>query len=172
MLTKSLRVPFLGNCISPYGSTKQFTEIIIRDVCKAYRVRTFFANELNNILAVYSQDWGAISLRYFNPAGAHLEANIGEEPQGKPNNLTPYIAQVAVGKREKLQVFGGDYETPDGTCLRDYIHIVDLAKGHALCMNAMFGPDSGGGRVREYNLSTGKRMCMITGSINGLPIYA
>ena len=91
----------IGNCTSPYGTSKFMTELVIRDVCKAY------------------PDWGAMLLRYFNPVGAHLGANIGEEPCGKPNNLVPYISQVAIGKREKLYIFGGDYDTPDGTPIRD-----------------------------------------------------
>ena len=90
----------VGNCTSPYGMTKYMTEVVIRDVCKAY------------------SDWGAMLLRYFNPAGAHLAADIGEEPQGTPNNLMPYVSQVAVGARPKLFIFGGDYETPDGTPIR------------------------------------------------------
>ena len=85
---------------SPYGMTKYMTEVVIRDVCKAY------------------SDWGAMLLRYFNPAGAHLAADIGEEPQGTPNNLMPYVSQVAVGARPKLFIFGGDYDTPDGTPIR------------------------------------------------------
>lgn len=97
---------------SPYGNTKQICEEIIEDFCKT--------NTLFN----------AISLRYFNPAGAHESGLIGELPLGIPNNLVPYITQTAAGIREKLNVFGGDYNTPDGTCIRDYIHVVDLANAH------------------------------------------
>lgn len=97
---------------SPYGNTKQIGEEIIEDYCKA---NAFFK---------------AISLRYFNPIGAHESALIGELPLGIPNNLVPFITQTAAGIREKLNVFGGDYNTPDGTCVRDYIHVVDLAKAH------------------------------------------
>ena len=79
--------------------------------------------------------WHIALLRYFNPVGAHPSGRIGEDPQGIPNNLVPFIAQVAVGRREKLMVFGGDYDTPDGTCLRDYIHVVDLAEGHVAALN-------------------------------------
>ncbi|MEP1034529.1 UDP-glucose 4-epimerase GalE [Ekhidna sp.] len=97
---------------SPYGNTKQICEAIIKDFCKS------------------NGSFKAVSLRYFNPAGAHASALIGELPLGVPNNLVPFITQTAVGIREKLSVFGGDYNTPDGTCIRDYIHVVDLAKAH------------------------------------------
>ncbi len=98
--------------INPYGRTKLFIEYILKDVCFA------------------DKDWAAAVLRYFNPIGAHESGLIGEDPKGIPNNLMPYIAQVAVGRLEKLNVFGDDYETEDGTGVRDYIHVVDLAKGH------------------------------------------
>ncbi len=101
-----------GVCTNPYGWTKWMNEQILRDACVADK-------ELSVVL-----------LRYFNPIGAHESGRIGEDPQGIPNNLFPYIAQVAVGKREQLSVFGADYPTKDGTCIRDYIHVVDLAKGH------------------------------------------
>lgn len=101
-----------GNCTNPYGKSKYFQEEILKDLCAA-----------NN-------KWQVISLRYFNPVGAHISGRIGEDPNGEPNNLMPYIAQVAVGKREKLRVFGNDYPTKDGTGVRDYIHITDLALGH------------------------------------------
>lgn len=97
---------------SPYGNTKQIGEEIIEDFCKA------------------ESDFRAISLRYFNPVGAHESAKIGELPLGVPNNLVPYITQTAIGMRNELSVFGGDYDTLDGTCIRDYIHVVDLAKAH------------------------------------------
>ena len=101
-----------GSCSNPYGWTKVMMEEILEDAAKA-----------NPELTV-------ILLRYFNPIGAHESGRIGEDPQGIPNNLMPYIAQVAVGRRDHLTVFGGDYPTPDGTCLRDYIHVMDLADGH------------------------------------------
>ena len=101
-----------GGTTNPYGTTKYMIEIILQDLCKA------------------DPDWSVSLLRYFNPIGAHESGLIGEAPNGIPNNLMPYIAQVAVGKREKLSVFGNDYNTPDGTGVRDYIHVVDLAKGH------------------------------------------
>lgn len=101
-----------GGTTNPYGTTKFMIEIILQDLCKA------------------DPDWSVSLLRYFNPIGAHASGMIGEAPNGIPNNLMPYIAQVAVGKREKLSVFGNDYDTVDGTGVRDYIHVVDLAKGH------------------------------------------
>ena len=101
-----------GGTTNPYGTTKYMIEIILQDLCKA------------------DPEWSVSLLRYFNPIGAHESGLIGEAPNGIPNNLMPYIAQVAVGKREKLSVFGNDYNTPDGTGVRDYIHVVDLAKGH------------------------------------------
>ncbi len=101
-----------GTCTNPYGWTKWMMEQILTDAATA-------DDKLSVIL-----------LRYFNPIGAHPSGMIGEDPQGIPNNLMPYVSQVAVGRREKLTVFGGDYPTPDGTCLRDYIHVMDLADGH------------------------------------------
>ena len=101
-----------GNCTNPYGTTKYFLEQILKDYCAADK-------ELNMAL-----------LRYFNPIGAHESGRIGEDPRGIPNNLMPYITQVAVGRREQLSIFGDDYDTHDGTGVRDYIHVVDLAKGH------------------------------------------
>ena len=92
-------------------------------------------------------------LRYFNPVGAHPSGMIGEDPQGIPNNLMPYIAQVAVGRREKLSVYGGDYPTPDGTGVRDYIHIMDLASGHVAAIKKIFENEFTG--VKMYNLGTG-----------------
>lgn len=101
-----------GQCTNPYGWTKSMMEQIMSDVQKA------------------DPEWNVILLRYFNPVGAHESGRIGEDPKGIPNNLMPYISQVAVGKLEKLGVFGNDYDTPDGTGVRDYIHVVDLAIGH------------------------------------------
>jgi UDP-glucose 4-epimerase len=97
---------------NPYGRTKLFIEEILRDVCAA------------------DPAWRSVLLRYFNPVGAHPSGRIGEDPLGLPNNLMPYMMQVAVGKLPELQVFGDDYDTPDGSCIRDYIHVVDLVKGH------------------------------------------
>ena len=103
-------------CQSPYGWTKYMSEQIISDFCAA------------------TPGTGAVLLRYFNPVGAHESGLIGERPQGVPQNLMPYITQVAIGQREKLSVFGGDYDTPDGTGVRDYIHVSDLAHGHVLAL--------------------------------------
>lgn len=104
---------------SPYGNTKQIAEDILRDCCTAYK------------------EIKGIALRYFNPIGAHKSARIGELPRGIPNNLVPYITQTAAGIREQLSVFGNDYDTSDGTCLRDYIDVVDLAKAHVAAVNRM-----------------------------------
>lgn len=106
---------------SPYGNTKQIAEDILRDCCCAYA-------------GIYG-----IALRYFNPIGAHPSALIGELPRGVPNNLLPYVTQTAAGIRECLSIFGNDYDTPDGTCLRDYIDVVDLAKAHVAAVNRMTG---------------------------------
>ncbi len=123
-----------GGTTNPYGTTKLFIERILIDYCKA-------APELNVAL-----------LRYFNPIGAHASGLIGEDPNGIPNNLVPYIAQVAVGKLEKLHVFGDDYPTADGTGVRDYIHVVDLAKGHVCALKKL---ETGCG-LFICNLGTGK----------------
>lgn len=123
----------VGQSISnPYGQTKFMIEQIIKDVCVAH------------------PSFEASLLRYFNPIGAHKSGLIGEDPLGIPNNLMPFIAQVATGKREKLSIFGNDYPTPDGTCKRDYIHVVDLAKGH---LAALLHLKPG---ARAYNLGSGR----------------
>ncbi len=105
-----------GECSNPYGWTKVMSEKILQSV------------------AIDDPDWSVVLLRYFNPIGAHESGRIGEDPSGIPNNLMPYVTQVAVGRREKLSIFGNDYPTPDGTCQRDYIHVVDLAIGHVAAM--------------------------------------
>ncbi len=122
-----------GTCTNPYGWTKVMMEQILEDASKADK-------ELSVVL-----------LRYFNPIGAHSSGMIGEDPQGIPNNLMPYVAQVAVGRREKLTIFGNDYDTPDGTCRRDYIHVTDLAKGHVKAVDYVL-KNSG---VEIFNLGTG-----------------
>ena len=122
-----------GSCSNPYGWTKVMMEQILEDAAKA-----------NPKLSV-------ILLRYFNPIGAHESGLIGEDPQGIPNNLMPYIAQVAVGRRDHLTVFGGDYPTPDGTCLRDYIHVMDLANGHVKAVE--YAANRKG--IEVFNLGTG-----------------
>lgn len=109
--------------INPYGNTKLISERIIDDVATAGGVR-------------------AINLRYFNPVGAHPSGLIGEDPIGPPNNLMPFIMQVAVGRRSELQIFGDDYPTPDGTCIRDYIHVMDLAEAHVAAVEALAGIDT------------------------------
>lgn len=127
---------------SPYGNTKQICEDILRDSVKAY------------------SGIKGIALRYFNPIGAHPSALIGELPRGVPNNLVPFITQTAIGKRECLSVFGGDYPTPDGTCLRDYIDIVDLAKAHVCAVDRMLD----GKMEKEYeifNIGTGRPLSVL-----------
>ena len=121
-----------GQCTNPYGWTKSMLEQILSDVQKA------------------DNDWNVMLLRYFNPIGAQESGRIGEDPSGLPNNLMPYITQVAVGKLDHLNVFGNDYPTHDGTGVRDYIHVVDLAKGHVAALKNIKG--SG---LRIYNLGTG-----------------
>ena len=108
-----------GMCTNPYGWTKYMSEQILRDTAKS------------------DNDWAIVLLRYFNPIGAHSSGLIGEDPRGIPNNLMPFISQVAIGRREYLNVFGNDYDTPDGTGVRDYIHVVDLARGHVAAINYM-----------------------------------
>lgn len=122
--------------VSPYGNTKQISEEIITD-----------ASTIENIKA--------ISLRYFNPIGAHPSALIGELPQGVPNNLVPYLMQVADGEREYLSVFGDDYDTPDGTCIRDYIHVVDLAKAHIVAVERLLN-DKNKQPHEFFNIGTGQ----------------
>jgi len=124
---------FPTSCTNPYGWTKYMIEQILRDI------------------QVSDKEWDIALLRYFNPVGAHESGLIGEDPKGIPNNLMPYISQVAVGKLEKLHVFGNDYDTPDGTGVRDYIHVIDLADGHLCALNKI--KDSVG--VVTYNLGTG-----------------
>ncbi|XP_076320124.1 UDP-glucose 4-epimerase-like isoform X3 [Tachypleus tridentatus] len=126
--------PVGTNCTNPYGRTKYFIEEILRDI------------------SVAEKRWSIILLRYFNPVGAHESGQIGEDPQGIPNNLMPYISQVAVGRRCEVQVFGKDFRTPDGTGIRDYIHVLDLAEGHVAALKKL--DDTKGCMV--YNLGTGK----------------
>ena len=122
-----------GQCTNPYGWTKSMLEQILTDIQKA------------------DPEWNVVLLRYFNPIGAHKSGTMGENPNGIPNNLMPYITQVAVGKLEQLGVFGDDYDTPDGTGVRDYIHVVDLAKGHVKALKKI--EDNSG--LSLYNLGTG-----------------
>ena len=122
-----------GTCTNPYGWTKSMLEQVLSDIQKA------------------DPEWNVVLLRYFNPIGAHKSGTIGENPNGIPNNLMPYITQVAVGKLQQLSVFGDDYDTHDGTGVRDYIHVVDLAIGHVKALKKL---EKGSG-LNIYNLGTG-----------------
>ena len=143
-LTESARL----SATNPYGRTKLFIEEILRD------------------LHASDHAWQTLILRYFNPIGAHPSGLMGEDPQGIPNNLMPYIAQVCVGRRDKLSVFGNDYDTPDGTGVRDYIHVVDLAKGHVAALDKLYQADDaveGGEPIgcRAVNLGTGRGVSVL-----------
>ena len=134
------RIPITEDCktggtTNPYGTSKLFIEQILKDIYKS------------------DNTWNICILRYFNPVGAHESGLIGEEPQGIPNNLMPYVARVAAGTLKELSVFGNDYDTPDGTGVRDYIHVVDLAKGHVKALEKL-GKEKEG--LYIYNLGTGK----------------
>lgn len=131
--TVPIKENFPLSATNPYGRTKLMLEEILRDTYNA------------------DNDWNVVILRYFNPIGAHESGDLGEDPNGIPNNLLPYISQVAVGKLEKVNVFGQDYNTPDGTGVRDYIHVVDLAKGHVASLKKL---EKGSG-LSIYNLGTG-----------------
>jgi len=132
---------------NPYGRTKLFIEEVLRDL--------------------YASDpkaWNILILRYFNPIGAHPSGRMGEDPQGIPNNLMPFVAQVCVGRREKLSVFGDDYDTPDGTGVRDYIHVVDLAKGHCAALDKLYEDEEEDGEsvgCEAVNLGTGKGVSVL-----------
>lgn len=132
--TVPIKEDFPLSTTNPYGSTKLMIEQILRDVY------------------VSDNEWSIALLRYFNPIGAHKSGRIGENPNGIPNNLMPYITQVAMGKLERLGVFGNDYPTPDGTGVRDYIHVVDLSLGHLKALDKVLSSDG----VDAYNLGTGK----------------
>ena len=129
----------VGNCANPYGWTKFMCEQILRDTAKT------------------NAGWAVALLRYFNPIGAHESGMIGEDPQDVPNNLMPYIAQTAVGRREFLNIYGDDYDTVDGTGVRDYIHVTDLAAGHASAIKYLEGHSG----VREFNLGTGRGVSVL-----------
>ena len=142
-----------GGCTNPYGWTKYMTEQILSGLSTADKA------------------WSVCLLRYFNPIGAHESGRIGEDPRGIPNNLMPFITQVAVGRREKLSVFGNDYDTPDGTGVRDYIHVVDLAKGHVAAVKYA-GSHTG---CEVFNLGTGVGYSVLDmvktfQEVNGVPI--
>ena len=142
-----------GNCTNPYGWTKYMCEQILRDIAKA------------------DPEWSVVLLRYFNPVGAHKSGKIGEHPNGIPNNLMPFISQTAIGKRKVLSVFGNDYDTPDGTGVRDYIHVVDLAKGHVAAVDYM---QANKGEA-VFNLGTGTGYSVLDmvkafETANGIPV--
>lgn len=134
------RVPitedFPTSATNPYGRSKLMVEEILQDLCQ-----------------VPNNPWKVSLLRYFNPIGAHASGRIGEDPQGIPNNLLPYVAQVAIGKLQQLSVFGDDYPTRDGTGVRDYIHVVDLARGHVKALQHLLGAETG---CHIFNLGTGR----------------
>ena len=129
-----IREDFPLSATNPYGATKLHIEDMLRDLHRA------------------DPRWSVALLRYFNPVGAHESGRIGEDPNGEPNNLMPYVAQVAVGKREQLRVFGDDYDTPDGTGVRDYLHVMDLAEGHLAALDAL----ARDGGLITTNLGTGR----------------
>ena len=142
-----------GNCTNPYGWTKYMTEQILSGMATA------------------DKEWGIVLLRYFNPIGAHASGLIGEDPRGIPNNLMPYISQVAIGRREFLSVYGNDYDTPDGTGVRDYIHVVDLAKGHVAAVKYLEAHNG----CEVFNLGTGcgySVLDMVNAfqKVNGVPV--
>ncbi|WP_280570389.1 UDP-glucose 4-epimerase GalE [Chromohalobacter sp. 296-RDG] len=127
-----------GTTLNPYGTSKAMVETILEDLCKA------------------DDRWAVSLLRYFNPIGAHPSGLIGEDPQGIPNNLMPFISQVAIGRRDGLSIFGSDYPTEDGTCVRDYLHVVDLAVGHLKALERLSDPG-----VYTYNLGTGSGVSVL-----------
>lgn len=130
------------NCANPYGRTKFMVEEILKD------------------LSLSDKEWKVYSLRYFNPVGAHPSGEIGEDPLGTPNNLMPFVSQVAVGKLKELEVYGNDYNTPDGTGVRDYIHIMDLAEGHTAAVGKLLA-EKNGGIFKAYNLGTGSGVSVL-----------
>jgi len=127
---------------SPYGSTKQMSETILTDTMHAY------------------PEMKCILLRYFNPIGAHPSAEIGELPNGVPNNLLPFVTQTAIGTREKIRVFGDDYDTEDGSCIRDYINVVDLAKAHVVAVKRML-EEKNKKNIEVFNLGTGRGLSVL-----------
>ena len=131
-----------GQCTNPYGWTKSMLEQVLTDIQKA------------------DPEWNVVLLRYFNPIGAHPTAEIGELPNGVPQNLIPYLTQTAMGIRKELSVFGDDYDTPDGSCIRDYINVVDLAKAHVIAMDRMLGGKSLD-NVEIFNLGTGNGVSVL-----------
>lgn len=128
----------LGQPVSPYGRSKLIVEQLLEDMCLA------------------DPHWAVAVLRYFNPLGAHVSGQIGEDPRGEPTNLAPYAMQVAVGRRQELKVFGDDYPTPDGTGVRDYIHVMDLAEGHLAAVQHLMGSADQSSGYHVWNLGTGR----------------
>jgi len=139
--------------VNPYGRTKAMVEDILRDLSAADSIKPT------------ESPWKIALLRYFNPIGAHESGKIGEDPNGIPNNLMPYVTQVAIGKLAQLSVFGDDYPTPDGTGVRDYIHVVDLVKGHVKAIQALASDKFATGGCKAYNLGAGKG-CSVLEIIN------
>nr|WP_320136974.1 UDP-glucose 4-epimerase GalE [uncultured Amphritea sp.] len=127
-----------GKTSNPYGSSKAMVELMLTDLCSS------------------DPEWSVALLRYFNPIGAHPSGLMGEDPQGVPNNLMPFISQVAVGKRAQLSIFGNDYDTEDGTCVRDYLHVMDLADGHLKSLSCLNNPGT-----HIYNLGTGNGLSVL-----------
>ena len=151
--------PVGAGITNAYGRTKYMIEEILGDF---YHSKTLDG-------ATTTTDWNVTNLRYFNPVGAHPSGKIGEDPHGVPNNLMPYVSQVAVGRREFLTVFGSDYPTPDGTGVRDYLHVVDLAEGH---LAALHHQEKSGSGLHTFNLGTGNgysvlEMCRAMGRACG-----
>ncbi|MFQ3190387.1 MAG: UDP-glucose 4-epimerase [Paraglaciecola sp.] len=137
---------------NPYGRSKLIIEEMLRDLPAA--------DALNNSGSKNSNNWSVALLRYFNPVGAHESGKIGEDPSDIPNNLMPFITQTAVGRRAKLSIFGSDYDTVDGTGVRDYIHVVDLARGHVKAVEKLLSPEGIKG-VKAYNLGTGNGISVL-----------
>ena len=133
----------IQEALSPYGNTKQINEEIIRDAIHA------------------GAGYKAILLRYFNPIGAHPTAHIGELPNGVPQNLIPYLTQTAAGIRAELSVFGDDYDTPDGSCIRDYIYVVDLAKAHVAAIERMLNEEKASDSLEIFNIGTGRGVSVL-----------
>ena len=136
-------LPVFG-ATNPYGKSKAMVEDILKDLSAADK------------LSAVTTPWKIVLLRYFNPIGAHESGMIGEDPNGIPNNLIPYVSQVAVGKLEQLSIFGNDYPTRDGTGVRDYIHVVDLVKGHIKALQTLESEVFGSGACKAYNLGAGR----------------
>lgn len=173
------------NILNPYGRSKCMIEDILRDLClvKANRRSSSINGKTTSLNGgngngnepSSSSAWNIISLRYFNPVGAHPSGVIGEHSRGVPNNLMPYVSQVAAGKREKLFVFGDDFDTKDGTGVRDYIHIMDLAAGHTCALKKLLDSNQSSAGYRAYNLGTGRgysvlEVCETFERVNGVRV--